>query len=141
MDLKKTNDLAMNCSIEWNKAADANTWTANGDIRKFLHGKAVSGDDDDDDVDPRWRVVRRGGKLVNATFTCHAFASGHIASCKAIAHQLQSAAKEVGRSLIDVDIIIIIIIITIIIITIFLLHFSITVLHADQKIPSRNSRP
>jgi hypothetical protein len=78
----------------------ANTWNSDSEAPKFLHGKLVAADDDDDDVDPRWRVVRRGGKLVNATYTCEAFASDSISSCKALSSQLKSAAKEVGRIII-----------------------------------------
>jgi hypothetical protein len=95
IELKKMSDLALNCSIEWNKQTGANNWHSDGDVQKFLHGKVVADDDDDDDVDPRWRVVKRGGKLVNATHTCDALASVNISSCKAISSQLQAVAKEV----------------------------------------------
>jgi hypothetical protein len=107
----------------------ANNWNADAEAPKFLHGKLVAADDDDDDIDPRWRVTRRGGKLVNATYTCEAFASDSISSCKVLSSQLKSAAKEVGR-------IIIIIIITTTTTTFTISAFVMVIITADQEISS-----
>ena len=71
MELKKMHDLALNCSIEWNKAAAASDGSSDR-VRKLRQGKVVADDDDDDvvdvDVDPLWRMIRRDGKLLNATY-------------------------------------------------------------------------
>jgi len=76
MDLKKMHDLALNCSIEWNAAAKVSRDSREERVRKLRRGKVVADDDDDHDddndvvdadVDPVWRIVRRGGKMLNAT--------------------------------------------------------------------------
>ena len=106
----------------------ANNWNADAEAPKFLHGKLVAADDDDDDIDPRWRVARRGGKLVNATYTCEAFASDSISSCKVLSSQLKSAAKEVGRIIIITNTT-----------TFTISAFVMVIITADQEISSRNS--